>query len=145
MKNTATARPATSSPTTYPAINWQPETLAALEHLRSIAPGTVAEQSALSGFRMAEPVLVMIDSAIRYAKAFRAEFERPIADDYMARDEFAAILSGVRALLNFDGAAMWEANHNSGTHRTRDTKDNGMIESLFWTACEIAGIDGNDI
>lgn len=135
---------ATPARTEYPAITWQPETIAALEHLRTVAPGTVALQSAETGFRLGEPVLIMMDQAIRYAKAYRAEFERPLGEDYMAAEEFRSIIAGVRALLNFDGAALWEGNANSGTRRTRDTKDNGMIESLYWVACDIAGIDGND-
>jgi hypothetical protein len=128
-------------------ITFQTETLAALEHLRTIAPGTVALRDAEAGFRMGEPLLIIADQCIRYAKAYRAEFERSIADDYVARPDFSGILSGFRALLNFDGAAKWEARANLDTcpRNLTDTKDNGMIESLYWTACEIAGIDGNDI
>ena len=135
----------TTRPDTYPPIAWQPETIAALDHLRQTSPGTVALQGAETGQRMAEPLLVMMDQAIRYAKAYRAEFDRPLASDYTAAPELSGILSGIRGLLNFDGAALWEANANSGTHRTADTKNNGMIESLFWTACDIAGLDGNDL
>lgn len=128
---------------TLPRIHWQPETLAALEHLRAVAPKTLALQAAESGLTLGEPVLVMIDQAIRYAKAYRAEFDRPLGEDYMAAPELGGILAGIRGLLNFDGAALWEGNHNSGTRRTRDTKDNGMIETLYWKACEIAGLDGD--
>lgn len=130
---------------TYPAIAFQAETLAALEHLRTIAPGTVALRDMEAGFRTGEPLLIIADQCIRYAKAYRAEFERNLGDDYVARPDFSGILSGFRALLNFDGAAKWEASANSSTRPPTDTKDNGTIESLYWTACEIAGIDGNDI
>ena len=130
---------------TYPQINWQPETLAALARLSETCPGTVAERDALMGQRMGEPYLVIVDQLIRTAKAYRNEFDQPIGDDFMARDAFAGMLSGVRAMLNFDGAAAWEARHNSSTCGPRDTKDNGVIESLYWTACELAGIDGNDL
>jgi hypothetical protein len=126
---------------TYPQITFQPETIAALEHLRAIAPGTIALRDAEAGFLMGEPLLIIADQCIRYAKAYRAEFERNLGDDYVASPEFSSILSGFRGLLNFDGAAKWEARPRNLT----DTKDNGMIENLYWTACEIAGIDGNDI
>lgn len=120
------------------------ETLDAFTKLENTCPGTVALRYADFGMRNHEPILVMIDSAIRYAKAYRARFDQPIGDDYMARDEFASILKGIRAFLNFDGGVAMEAAANSG-HFAHDSKDNGMIESLYWTACEIAGLDGETI
>lgn len=129
----------------YPAIHWQPETIAAIERLRETCPGTIALAAMESGLRLGEPVLILADQCIRYAKAYKAEFGQPIAEDYVLVPEFASVLSGFRAMLNFDGAALWEGNANSATRRIRDTKDNGVIESLYWTACEIAGIDGNSI
>ena len=132
---------------TYPQINWQPETLAAIERLRAICPGTVALRDMEAGQRMAEPLLVIADQCIRYAKAYASEFDRKVGDDYVAAPEFSSILSGFRGLLNFDGAAKWEASANSDTRprSLTDTKDNGTIESLYWVACELAGIDGNSI
>jgi len=143
-RNLPTKNKKTEIMKTYPQIAFQPETLAALEQLR---PGTVAMRDAEAGFRMGEPLLVIADQCIRYAKAYAARFDQKIGDDYVARPEFSGILSGFRGLLNFDGAAKWEAEENSGNppRNLTDTKDNGMVESLFWAACEIAGIDGNDI
>lgn len=123
--------------TNYPALQWQPETLAAIAHLETVAPRTVAARDMAAGLALGEPYLVILDQCIRIAKAYRAEFETPIGEDHMAADEIAAILAGVRAFLNFDGASKWE------TRKNHDTKDNGTLESLYWTACEIAGIDGN--
>jgi hypothetical protein len=126
--------------TKYPALNWQPETLAAIARLQEIAPGTVSARDMVSGLALAEPYLVILDQCIRIAKAYRTEFERPISEDYMASPEIASILSGVRAFLNFDGAAKWEI-----PTMKHDTKDNGTLESLYWTACEIAGLDGENL
>ena len=120
----------------YP-VTLQPETTAALAHLESVCPNSRALQSAKLGALESEPILIMMDSAIRYARAYKTRFDQPIGDDYMASDEFAGILKGIRALLDFDGAVAWERGIAT------DSKDNGMIESLYWTACEIAGIDGN--
>jgi len=120
------------------SLKYQPETIAALEALSAMSPGTVAERDAVEGYRKGEPLLLMVDQAIRWAKAYRAEFDRDA--DYTAAPEIGGILSGIRGLLNFDGAAKWE----SGSLR-HDTKDNGLIESLYWTACRIAGIDGDSI
>lgn len=123
-------------------INWQPETLAAMDALSKSCPGTVAERDAKAGMRMGEPYLMIIDQLIRIARNYEREFSQKIGMDYVAANEFASMLAGVRAMLNFDGAAKWEAAHNSGT-RGHDTKDNGMIEILYWTCCEIAGLDGD--
>jgi hypothetical protein len=130
-----------------PQISYQAETLAALEHLRATCSGKVALRDMEAGFRMGEPLLLIADQCIRYAKAYKAEFERNLGDDYAAAPEFGSILSGFRALLNLDGAAKWEACANSATcpRNLTDTKDNGVIESLYWKACEIAGIDGDSI
>ena len=130
---------------TLPPVAFQPETLAALEKLRATCPGKVALRDMEAGFRMGEPLLIIADQCLRYARAYRNEFERPIGEDYVAAPEFGSLLSGFRALLNFDGAAKWEASHNSSVRVPTDTKDNGMIEDLYWTACEIAGIDGDSL
>ena len=125
----------------------QPETLAAMEHLLATCPGTVAARDARAGWDAAEPLLVMMDSVIRLAKAYRARFDQPIVDDYMACPEISSILSGIRGLLNFDGGHKMEVDARDPSPRPTitDSKDNGMLESLYWTACEIAGIDGESI
>jgi phosphopantetheine adenylyltransferase len=119
--------------------NLQPETIEALNKLFATCPGTVAEQSMKIGIFNGEPVLVMIDAAIRYAKAHKVAYDQPVNDDYMLRDEFAGILRGIRAMLDFNGGVALEM------ERSTDSKDNGVIESLYWTACEIAGFDGDAI
>lgn len=140
------------TPLTYcPSIasySWQPETLAAFQAVTDQAPRTVAARDARLSFDHAEPVLVILDAAIAWAKAYRARFEQPLADDYMARDEFASIISGARALLNFDGARKMKRDardlDNPRSDWT-DSKENGMLESLYWEACRIAGLDGEAI
>jgi hypothetical protein len=127
---------------TLPPIKWQPETVAAMDALSKSSPGTVAERDAKAGMRMGEPYLIIVDQLIRIARNYECEFSQKIGADYVAAPEFSSMLTGVRAMLNFDGAAKWEAANNSGT-RGHDTKDNGMLESLYWTACEIAGLDGD--
>jgi hypothetical protein len=123
----------------------QPETIAAMEKLLATCPGSVAARDARVGWEAAEPLLVMMDSAIRLAKAYRARFDAPVGDDYMARPEISGILSGIRGMLNFDGGHKMELDARDLDARLTDSKDNGTIEALFWKACEIAGIDGNDV
>jgi hypothetical protein len=97
----------------------------------------------LRGLNEVEPILVILDATIRMAKAYRARFDQPIGADYMARPEIAGILSGARGMLNFNGAGSWERQARDAD--PGDSKDNGTLEALYWTACEIAGLDGNDI
>lgn len=126
---------------------WTDETAAAFEHLATTSPRAVAARDALISIQNAEPVLVMLDAAIKWAKAYRARFERPVSEDSMAAQEIGAILAGARALHNFDGAKKMErdARNLDAPSDWTDSKENGMLESLYWTACEIAGIDGNDL
>jgi hypothetical protein len=128
-----------------PQINYQTETMEALEMLREICPGTVALQAMEAGFRNGDPILLILDQCIRTVKAYKREFGQSIGDNYVARPEISSILSGARAMLNFDSPVKWEAQANSTTRSPHDFKDNGLLESLYWTACEIAGIDGNEI
>lgn len=121
-----------------PNYMYQDETLRAIAHLSRTCPGTLAEQDMHRGAADAEPVLVILDSAIRWIKAYRARFDSAPGSDYMARGEIFAILSGARALLNFDGACRMEG------LRGTDSKDNGTLEALYWEACKLAGISGED-
>ncbi len=127
----------------------QPETVEAMEHLKKTCPGTVSTRDMQMGYESAEPLLVMMDAAVRWVKAYRARFESPAGDDYMAKPEIGSILSGIRGLINFDGAAAMEHDVAGGLDTPRrgysDSKDNGVIESLYWKACEIAGIDGESL
>jgi hypothetical protein len=121
------------------SAGYQPETIEAMERLATQCPRTRAFQEAKLGMSEAEPLLVMMDAAIRYIKAYTKENDRKMVDDCMAAPEIRSILSGIRGFLNFNGGVAYEKGI------TTDSKDNGMIESLFWKACDLAGIDGNDI
>lgn len=129
------------------SYSWQDETREAFEHIATTSPGKVSHRDAMLSLTAADPALVMMDSAIRWIKAYRARFEQPVADDYMASPEISGILSGIRGLLNFDGGAKMErdARDPSLCSDWTDSKENGMIESLYWKACELAGIDGDSI
>jgi hypothetical protein len=113
----------------------QPETLIAMS---KVPAGTVNAESQRIGLREGEPLLYAMDGMIRYAKAYHARFESRLCDDPVLGPEFFNVISGLRALLNGDGAVAMER------RLTTDSKDNGVIESMFWTACELAGMDGNE-
>jgi hypothetical protein len=114
----------------------QSETVSALA---KIPQGTVAARSARLGVYEGEPLLVMADALLSYAKAYRARFESPIGEDGVLGKPYCEALAGVRALLNGDGAVAMRRGI------TTDSKDNGSIESIYWAACEAAGVDGNNI
>lgn len=109
---------------------YQPETIA---QVTKLTPGTIAHQSHLLGMHSAEPLIVALDSMIRYAKAHKARFESPLAEDYFLGPQWLEAVKGIRALLNGDGAVA----HELG--RTTDSKDNGACEGMFWAALEAAG------
>lgn len=114
----------------------QSETLAAHETLKD---GTRAHQEVSLGHREGEPLLVIFDALLSYAKTFEAHFGQKIADDYVASPEFSSMLSGARGMLNFNGGVA------NGAGITTDSKDTGALETLYWEACKAAGIDGDSI
>jgi len=121
-------------------VRFQQETIEALEHLYKTCPNTVAAQEMKLGEQQAEPILIIFDSLIRYAKSYATRFGDKVETDYMLCNEFGAMLAGARAMLNFNGAV---ANEKDGY--SRDSKDNSVMETLYWKACEIAGIDGDSL
>ena len=119
--------------TTY---TFQPETIVALSQ---VPPNTRASQDSGLGVKYLEPVLIGLDSMLRYAKAYEKQFDQKLSQDYMARDEFLGIITGYRALLNFDGAVAWELDKRG------DSKDNSVCESIFWEALKAGGFSEADI
>lgn len=114
----------------------QLETWAAFE---KVPGGTVAKQSAALGIEGQEPIVCAMDGMIRYAKTYAKRYDRKIGEDYVLGPEFASVIKGLRGLLNGDGAVAME------TGRSTDSKDNGMVEAMYWTACELAGLDGDTL
>lgn len=117
-------------------IRLQPETEAAMAKVPS---GSVAAQAQRVGLANNEPLYLMMDGLIRYAKAYRKAYDAAIGDDAVLGESFAAALSGVRGLLDGNGVVAMERDIST------DSKDNGAIESMYWAVCEIAGIDGDSI
>lgn len=114
----------------------QPETM---EACFKVPAGTVAERSMQLGLGQCEPLLVAMDALIRYAKAYETRFEGKLAADYVLGDEWLAAAKGIRALLNGDGAVAMERGV------TTDSKDNGVIEEMFWSALKAAGYEEKDL
>jgi hypothetical protein len=116
----------------------QRETTQAIEQFTHMCYGTVAYQDYQKGRLHGEPLFVAMDAAIRYAKAYRKQFGQSLKDDYALGPEFLSWITGIRGLCNGPGAVAMETNG-------RDSKDNGLIESLFWSAMELSGFTEDDL
>src|SRR5262245_26111744 len=115
---------------------YQSETYREYERVPS---GTVSRESAALGMNEREPLIVAFDALLRYAKAYRRTYEAPLADDGVLGGPWLDAAKSLRALLNGDGAVAMERGI------TTDSKDNGMLESLFWKALDIAGFEEGDL
>lgn len=105
--------------------------------IEKLPPGTVSEASMRLGVVNHEPLLVAMDALLRYAKAYSTHHEELLGSDHVLAPCFKEAIQGIRGLLNGDGAVAMERDI------TTDSKDNGVIEALYWHACREAGIDGD--
>jgi hypothetical protein len=117
-------------------MRYQEETI---QEIRKLTDGTIAARSAQLGAHNDEPLLVAMDAMLRYAKAYRRHFDSNVGDDGVLGPCFVDAIKGIRGLLNGDGAVAMEKDI------TTDSKDNGVIEALYWHCCEVAGLDGDKI
>lgn len=106
---------------------------------REIPVGTVAERDHQRGLSHLEPLIVMMDCLLRYAKAYRKQYDSTLQADSVLGPEWLAAAKGVRGLLNGDGAVAMENNYGT------DSKDNGAVETVFWKAIEAAGFTEADL
>jgi hypothetical protein len=111
-------------------MKYQPETIAAGMIL---TPGTVNAKAHSIGMTEGEPLIVIIDGLIRYAKAYEMRFGSKLGTDYVLGVAWLEMIKNVHALLDGDGAIGWERGIST------DSKDNGVLSSLCMTALEVAG------
>jgi hypothetical protein len=114
----------------------RPETVSAHN---SITLGTQAEASVNLGANNGEPLLVIMDGLLAYAQDHQAQFGSKLADDYFLGPEWLSAATGIRSLLNGNGAIANRFN------KSTDSKDNGALESVFWCAMDAAGFTEGDI
>lgn len=93
---------------------------------------SVEAQSHNRGLSRGEPLILMMDGLIRYAKAI-AKHGGCLANDPILGGAWLDAAKGVRKLCNGDGAVAIENAWGA------DSKSNGVIESLYWEAVRIAG------
>lgn len=110
-----------------------------VEALAKVPAGCVNAQSARLGVYEGEPLLVIADALLSYAKAYKARYESPIGTDHFAHDPFAAMLGGCKAMLDMDGGVALRRGI------TTDSKDNGSLFDVLQAACNVAGIEMEDL
>ena len=117
-------------------MKYQDETV---KEYRKLKDGTVAQHQHQQGLHNNEPLTVCMDSMLRYAKAYKRAYGGKIADDGVLGVHFLDTIKGIRGLLDGQGAYAME------TCKSTDSKDNGCIETIFWTALHEAGFTEKDI
>ena len=128
---------------TYTAHNYeyQPETC---EAFAKVPERTNAHKTHSLGMNGTEPLIVILDSLIRYAKAHEAIMGSKLSEDYFLGPCFLSTLTNTRELLNGNGAVANEISAKTGKPCS-DSKDNRACEAMFWDAMSIAGFTEEDI
>lgn len=93
-----------------------------------LAPNTIAAATHRKGMRLGDPLIQMMEAVHAYALAHEQRFESKLAEDYVLGPEWLAAAKGARGLLNGCG-----------------NFDGGTLESLFWSAMEVAGYSEADL
>ena len=114
---------------------YQQETADEYDRLESSQHGTQAHSDVRLGINNYEPLIVILDSCIRYAKAHEYAYESKLAEDRYSVRYLKQVLSGVEGLLNCRGAVCLERDLKN------DSKDGAFCEKLLNVAYEVAGID----
>lgn len=114
-------------------------TAESIAHANKLTVNTVSEVAHKRGMESGEPLLVAMDSMLKYAEAYRTNFERNLSDDWFLGEEWLSVVKGIRGLLNGNGAVALMKGIST------DSKDNGCIESLFWDAIRISGYTERDL
>lgn len=105
---------------------------------QKIPTGSVNAHSHARGISRGEPLTVMMDAFLRYAKAYANKYDQPLSSDSVLGGEWLVGIRAVHALLNGDGAVAMESGY------TTDSKCNGALESIYWTAIKAAGFTEAD-
>jgi hypothetical protein len=111
-----------------------------VEALAKVPAGCVNARSARLGVYEGEPLLVIADALLSYAKSYKARFEGDeIGNDHFACEPFKDMLRGCRAMLDMDGGVALRRGI------TTDSKDNGSICDILDAAAKVAGINSEDL
>jgi hypothetical protein len=93
-----------------------------------IPAGTISEDQHKRGMRTGDPLIISMDALIKYAEAHKRRFESPLSEDYVLGPLWLESAKGIRGLLNGETLS-----------------DCGSVETMFWSAMEIAGFTEKDL
>lgn len=110
-----------------------------VEAMAKVPAGCINARAQRLGLFEGEPVLVIADALLSYAKAYKARFEDTISDDHVLGDSFRDMLAGVKAMLDYDGAVAMRRGI------TTDSKDNAAMSEVIEATCNAAGIDYQEL
>jgi len=119
-------------------MQYQEETIQAY---RKLTEGTQAWHDHQQGLMWEEPCIVLIDSLLKYARAYRKRYGRALRDEAKLKEIWLKAAVNVRRLFEHRGAVATEWDITT----RGDSKDNGCLEEVFWKAMEVAGLTEDDI
>jgi len=114
-------------------------TAESVNHANKLPAGTVSHRAHKMGMEQCEPLIVMLDSLLKYAHSYQTRFDSKLSEDYVLGPLWLQSAVGVRGLLNGDGQIAMEKGI------TTDSKDNGALEALFWDCMNAAGFTEADL
>lgn len=114
---------------------YQQETI---ELSKKLDPTKICGHDHLIGMEAGEPMIVMIDSMIRYAREHEKAQGDKLASDWRLLDHYKDILRALKDMLNWNGALSVKAG-------VRDSKDNSTLYKMIQVACQAAGINEEDL
>src|ERR1019366_6847972 len=100
---------------------------------------TVAQQSQRRGMQEGEPLIVIFDALLRYARAYEKRYGEKLNTDGFLGKPWLKTAKNVRVLLNGIGVVAME------NDIATDSFDGGTCEAIFWKAMEVAGFKEEDL
>jgi hypothetical protein len=115
---------------------YRPETVVAANKIQI---GTQNELAHKLGMQEGEPLIVIMDALLNYAEAYRDRQGEMLATDGVLGQPWLEAATGIRALLNGQGAIAMRKDIST------DTFDGGALECMFWSAMAMAGFTEEDL
>ena len=109
------------------------------ELIAKLNPATISGAGALYGHNKCEPLLVMIDSALKWAESYYINYHHKIAEDSLSGRQIKNILTACKCLIEHNSPL--KDNYNL----TFDPKDDGTLYSLIMFACMLGGFREEEI
>jgi hypothetical protein len=109
------------------------------EFINRLTPGTIAFAGAVYGHNKCEPLLVMIDSVIKWVDEYYGLYGHPIVEESAHAEQIKNILTACKNLLGYNSSM------KSAYRLTFDPKDDGTLFNLIELAADIAGFDMEDV